>query len=184
MIESLTKHKFSVQDLILMEQAGVFSQDSRIELLEGEIIDMSPILPSHAICVNNLTRLFIQNTNEEFIVSIQNPLHVSDFTMLEPDLVIAHSSEKLLKNELIKPTDTELVIEVSDTTYQKDKIRKLNLYAEAGVKEYWIVNLQEKQIEVHKKPQKKQYTSIRLVTGTISSPFGFSFEVQGVLPNE
>lgn len=184
MIESLTKHKFSLRDVILMEESGVLGPETRVELLDGELIDMSPIYPPHAICVNNLTRLFIQNTSNDLIVSVQNPFYIADHTVLEPDLVVARSSEKLLKNELIKPIDTELLIEVSDSTYQQDKHKKLEVYAEAGVKEYWIVNIQSKQIEIHKEPKGKQYTSILIKNGAVSTTFGFSFEVLDVLAKE
>ncbi len=184
MIQTPTKHKFTVEDVMLMEKAGILGADERIELIDGELVGMSPILPPHAITVNNLNRLLIQNTTDDIIVSVQNAFFISNNTILEPDLVIAKSSEKLLSNELIKPNDAEIVIEVSDSTYKTDKGRKLEIYAASGVKEYWIVNIGEQQIEVHTAPEGQKYTSIKLVSGELHTSLGFTFQVKGILPKE
>ncbi len=183
MIDSPVKHKFSLQDVILMEESGILGPEEHVELLEGELIDMSPIHPPHAICMNNLTRYFVKNTHEnEWIVSVQNPVYISDLTVLEPDLVVARYAEELLADRYITPSDIKLLIEVSDATYPFDKGRKLEIYAESGITEYWIVNLREKRLEVHKSPRSTTYTSIETFTGSLSTPFGPSLNVQDILP--
>jgi len=185
MIQAQARHKFTVEDVMLMEKAGILGSDERIELIDGELIDMSPILPPHANCMTLLTRLFYANLNQQdYIISTQNPVKNTNESILEPDLVITKFHDSLLKNQFTTPNDIELLIEVSDSTYKSDKGRKLEIYAESGVKEYWIVNIPDKQIEVHQNPEGNKYTSIQLVSGELKASLGFSFLVKEILPRD
>ncbi len=183
MIDSPVKHKFSLQDVILMEESGILGPEEHVELLEGELIDMSPINLQHANCVVLLDRFFnsILDRNA-YIIMTQNPVFITENTILQPDVVIAKFDEKLLNGEYVKPKNVELLIEVSDSTYNYDKTKKLKIYAESGIREYWIVNLREKQIEVHKSPRSTAYTSVETFSGSLNTPFGPSLTVQDILP--
>lgn len=183
MIESPTKHRFSLNDVLLMEKSGILEPEARIELIEGELIDMSPIYPSHAICVNNLTRMLIEHTNDQaYIVSIQNPFHISDQMVLQPDVVVAHYEERLLTDQYITPEKAAVIIEVSDSTYPMDVGRKLEIYASSGVKEYWIVNLNEQRLEVYTQPSSKAYQKVEMYREDFDTHFGFSLNVPSILP--
>lgn len=183
MIQTTTKHKFTVEDVMLMEKSGILGADESIELIDGELIDMSPILPPYANCMTLLTRLFYANLSQsEYIISSQNPVKMTNESILEPDLVVTKYADSLLKNQFITPHDIVLLVEVSDSTYKIDKGRKLEIYAESGVKEYWIVNIAEKQIEIHTAPEGKKYTSINLVAGELKTSLNFTFQVGSILP--
>ncbi len=185
MIQTPTKHKFTVEDVMLMEKAGILGADERIELIDGELIDMNPILPPHANCMTLLTRLLYANLDQQdYIISSQNPVKMTNESILEPDLVVTRYADSLLKNQFITPDDIVLLIEVSDSTYKTDKGRKLEIYAASGVKEYWIVNIGEQQIEVHIAPEGQKFTSIKLVSGELHTSLGFTFQVKDILPKE
>lgn len=183
MITSPITHKFTVNDVIVMEEAGVLHPEERFELLNGEIMDMSPIHPSHANCVTLLNRLFTRNLSPEaYIVSIQNPVKLSDISVLQPDVTIAYYRQELLHNEFIRPLDVALIIEVADSTYHFDRSNKLSAYAEAGVGEYWIVNLSKRQIEVYLGPEAGKYAKAVTYLDVFDTSLGFPLKVADILP--
>jgi Uma2 family endonuclease len=158
MISVPVRHRFSVDDLLLMEESGVFPPGQRIELIDGEIIDMSPINQPHAACVRKLIRFFQQHLQlDQYILDAQNPLQLTEHTLPQPDLIIAHYRPELLNEEHIQPADVALLIEVSDATYAYDRNGKYAQYAAAGIPIYWIVNLNQRQVEVYSQPSGDQY---------------------------
>ncbi|WKN40756.1 Uma2 family endonuclease [Tunicatimonas pelagia] len=158
MIPVPVRHRFSVDDLLLMEESGVLSPDQRIELIDGEIIDISPINQPHAACVRKLIRFFQQHLPlDQYILDAQNPLQLTEHTLPQPDLIIAHYRSELLTEEHIQPTDVTLLIEVSDATYSYDRNKKYAQYASAGIPIYWIVNLNKQRVEVYSQPEGNQY---------------------------
>lgn len=178
MISHPIRHRFSVDDLLLLEKSGVFAPDQRIELIDGEIIDMSPINQPHAACVRKLIRFCQQNLPlDSYILDAQNPLQLNEHTLPQPDLIIAHYRSELLADEHIRPRDVALLIEVSDSTYRYDQTVKLAQYAEAGIPSYWIVNLNQQQIEVYTQPSNDHYLhheihnqAVEMLEGIIISP--------------
>lgn len=158
MISHPIRHRFSVDDLLLLEKSGVFAPDQRIELMDGEIIDMSPINQPHTACLLKLSRFFSQHFPlEEYIISQQNPIELSNRSLPQPDLVIAHYRPELLEEDRITPTDIVLLLEISDSTYRYDQTVKLAQYAAANIPVYWIVNLNQRQVEVYTQPSNDQY---------------------------
>ncbi len=158
MITVPVRHRFSVDDLLLMEANGLFTPDQRIELINGEIIDMSPINQPHAACVRKLIRFFQHHLLlDQYILDAQNPLQLTEQSLPQSDLIIAHYRSELLSEEHIQPTDVALLIEVSDATYAYDRNKKYAQYATAGIPIYWIVNLNQRQVEVYSQPSGDQY---------------------------
>lgn len=163
MLESFIRHKFTVEELYRLQE--LLQPGQRMELVCGEIIDMSPINPPHAICVNKLNWLFYGNLSQEkYLVSSQNPLRLSDDSLLQPDLVISHLRPGLLENEHIKAEDVAVLIEVADSSYRYDSEDKYALYASAGIPVYVIINLNQRQAEVYTKPEGNQYTLKQIAT--------------------
>lgn len=142
----LKKHKFTVDDLLDIQH--VFEENTRVELIQGEIFDMSPINPVHANCVNRLTRFLTKHLSEEYMVSVQNSIQLSAETLPQPDLVIT-SARLLEEDRFIQAAEVILLIEVADSTYRIDSTKKRDLYANAGIHEYWVVNVQGKSIDVY-----------------------------------
>ena len=162
-MNTATKHRFTVDDVYLMVDHGILPPDQRIELINGEIIDMSPINPPHASSVTKLDRFFSRHlSQEEYIVRVQNPVLLSDHSLPEADVVIAYYREALLEDEHPRPDDIVLLIEVADTTYRSDRNTKAPLYAAEGVPIYWIVNLNKQQVEVYTHPKEKKYTQVQV----------------------
>jgi Uma2 family endonuclease len=147
-----TQHRFSVKDFYRMAETGVLRPDARVELLEGRIIDMSPIGPFHGALVNRLSRLFNLEAKGRWMVSTQNPLHLDDYSEPEPDIMLLKPAPDDYTSRHPEPSDVFLLIEVSDTTLDFDREKKLPAYGRAGVPEAWIVNLNEQTIEVYREP--------------------------------
>lgn len=143
--------KFTVEQYDRMIEAGVFPPEYRAELIEGEIIEMSPIGPRHAACVGRLTRLF-SRLLEEPIVWVQNPVRLDDSSEPEPDICVLKPRADFYAESLPTPADVLLLVEVSDSTLEFDRRRKLPLYARSLVPEVWIVNLADERIETFAEP--------------------------------
>jgi Uma2 family endonuclease len=169
-----TKHRFSVKEYYRMSETGVLRPDARVELLNGEIIDMSPIGPFHGGLVNRLVRLFTKNANGRWIVSAQNPLRLDDHSEPEPDVMLLKPAADDYTSRHPRPDDVFLLIEVSDTTLDYDRTEKLPAYGRAGVAEVWIVNLNDSTIEAYREPHFTGYGSKTLLrAGDTIAPLAF-----------
>jgi Uma2 family endonuclease len=149
--------KFTVEQYDRMIEAGVFPPGYRAELIEGEIIEMSPIGPPHAACVGRLTQRLSLLLQREAIVWVQNPIRLDDYSEPEPDIAVLKPREDFYGKSLPTPADVLLLVEVSHTTLDYDQKRKLPLYARAGVPEVWIVNLTDERIETYADPSGDVY---------------------------
>jgi len=148
----VAKKLFTVDEYLRMGEAGIFDPEARLELIEGEIIEMSPPGPPHIGCVNRATVLFSARLTGKVIVSVQNPVRLSRYTEPQPDIVLARPRKDFYSTKPILPRDTLLVIEISDSTIRYDRNRKMPLYAKSGVPELWIENLQKGVILVYRDP--------------------------------
>jgi Uma2 family endonuclease len=146
-----THHRFTVDDYEQMIEYGILTENDRVELIRGEIVTKKPIGDSHVACVNRLNRLFGRRVGESAIVSIQNPIRLPD-SEPEPDLALLRPRQDFYASGKPRPEDIFLVIEVADTTLDYDREDKRSLYAEAGIPEYWIVNLIDRCLEVYRQP--------------------------------
>ena len=147
-----TQHRFSVEDYYRMAETGVLRPGKRVELLDGKIIDMSPIGPLHGGLVNRLSRLFNQLSKGRWLVSAQNPLRLDDHSEPEPDVMLLKPAADDYTSRHPQPKDVFLLIEVADSTLEYDREEKLPAYGRAGIAEVWIVNLQAAAIEVYREP--------------------------------
>jgi Uma2 family endonuclease len=161
------KHRITVDEYEAMSDA--FGPEQRLELIEGELIDMTPIGSLHASVVSRLNRLLGQGAGDEAIVSVQNPIRLSDLTEPQPDLVLLRPRADFYAAAHPTPSDVLLVVEVSDTTASFDRNIKRPLYATAGIPEVWIVDLPEGLVEIATVPSEDTYGRIRqFSTGTMS----------------
>ena len=147
-----TRHKLSVEDYHKLGEAGILTEDSRVELLEGELIEMAPIGGPHMAVVNRLNRLLVLAVGELGVVSVQNPVRLPPHSEPQPDFAILKPRAGDAASAVPGPEDVLLLIEVADTTLGYDRATKLHLYAKFGIPESWIVNLQSKCIEVYRDP--------------------------------
>lgn len=131
-----------------MVEMGLFGPDERVELLEGVLVSMSPQRPPHADCIRRFTQALVQLLQDRAQVRVQLPLAIGAASEPEPDVAVVPSGDYSREH----PAEALLVVEVADTTLRKDRLIKGPAYAAAGVPEYWIANLQDRRIEVHRDP--------------------------------
>jgi len=185
------RHRFTVEEYRLMGEAGIFSEDDRVELIDGEVVEMAPIGGRHVESVMRLTRLLslwaLGTEDTELFVSVQNPLSLSEHWEPQPDLALVRRREG--RSGIPTSEDVALVVEVAATSLIHDRDRKLPLYAETGIPEAWIVDLNADVIEVHSQPRPAGYersTRFRRGERMISATLpGLAFDAdEALLPAE
>jgi Uma2 family endonuclease len=164
------RRRFTVEEYYRMAEVGILGPEDRVELIEGEIIQMSPIGTHHATCVNALTRRLLQAVGDRAVLSPQNPVRLLRDSEPQPDVVLLRPPERRYWEHTAEPPDALLVVEVSDTSYRYDRYVKLPLYARAGIPEVWIVDLAHAVVEVFREPGPAGYTFAQRVerVGTIA----------------
>ncbi|HET7626052.1 MAG TPA: Uma2 family endonuclease [Verrucomicrobiae bacterium] len=168
-----TQHRFSVKEYYRMADTGLLRPDARVELLDGKIIDRSPIGPFHGGIASRLTRLFNQLSNDRWLVSPQNALHLDEFSELQPDLALLKPVTDDYTSAHPRAEDVFLLIEVSDSTPEYDRSEKLPAYGRAGIPEVWIVNLVALAIEVYREPHFAGYENKTIVRAGAIAPAAF-----------
>ena len=153
--------RFSVDDYYKMIEMGMIDDYERSEIIDGQIVPKMTIGDRHAAAVNRLNRLLASLLPESILLSIQNPIRLSDFDEPEPDVVLADLT-KYDGNRHPRPEETILVVEVSDVSLKNDRDVKLPLYADAGIAEVWIVNLRDNVIEIHQDPSLGIYQQVKI----------------------
>jgi Uma2 family endonuclease len=143
------RHRITVHDYHRMAEVGVLAPDARVELIEGEIIDMAPIGKDHQSIVDQLNRVLVRAVGDSAIVRVQGSIRLGEWSEPEPDLVLLAPRSDFYRSEFALGADTLLVIEVSDTTLRYDRDDKVPLYARHGVPEVWIVDVQGETLLVY-----------------------------------
>ena len=138
-----------------MMEAGILSESDHVELIDGEVIEMSPIGSRHAACVDRLNKLL--NKLDQVIVRVQNPIRLDDFSEPQPDITLLRARDDFYAQGHPLPSDVLLVIEVADSSTEFDRAVKLPLYAEALIAEFWLVNLPDEKIELFSHPSSGSY---------------------------
>jgi len=159
---ALEKKRFTCNDYHAMIEAGIIGAEDKLELLNGELIYKSPIVPLHNSTVARIDALLHKLIGRESIIFTQGPLAVGVSSEPEPDLAIVKQREDFYASAHPTPEDTYFVIEVADSTLNKDRIVKGAIYAEAAIPVYWIINLPERQLEVYEQPSDGKYRLQRI----------------------
>jgi Uma2 family endonuclease len=157
------KRVFNVDEYHRMSEAGILSEDDRVELVDGEILNISPIGSRHVGCVNRLNGLLNQRIAQLALVSIQNPIRIDDYSEPEPDVALLKPRADYYAQSLATVDDVLLIIEVADTSLEYDRSVKLSLYARAGIVEVWLVNLSNDTVEACSQPANGIYQTVRIV---------------------
>jgi Uma2 family endonuclease len=153
----IVKRQFNVTEYNRMAETGILSEDDRVELIEGEIIEMSPIGSRHAACVRRLDALFNRQLAGAAQVSAQNPILLDEYSEPQPDIALLKPRHDFYAEAHPLPSDVWLIVEVADTSIEYDRKVKAPLYAQAGIPEMWLVNLAEETIEVYTQPENGAY---------------------------
>jgi Uma2 family endonuclease len=166
------RRRFTLEEYHRLGETGILGEDERVELVEGEIVEMTPIGWAHASVVARLTKLFGMRFGERAIVWVQNPLmlpqQVSEF---QPDIALLKPRPDFYRADGVGPDDALLVVEVMDSSVAYDRRVKLPIYSRGGVLEVWLVDVNQNTVEVHCEPRAHGYRDRRLVErdGTIAA---------------
>jgi Uma2 family endonuclease len=153
-----SRHPITVGEYFRMGMAGILDPEAQCELIEGEIIDMAPIGPSHASTSNRLADLLAEAVRGRAIVSAQNPIVLGDLSAPQPDLALLRYRDDYYAQAHPGPADVLLLIEVADTSLTHDRSTKLPLYARFQIPEVWIVDIPGRHLDVHREPDSTRYT--------------------------
>ena len=161
-----TRRRFTRTDYHRMAEVGILREHDRVELIRGEIVEMSPIGRRHKAFVGNLARLLIVHLTDRATVWVQSSIVLAEDTEPQPDLAVLRRGAVPYKERDARAEDTLLVIEVAESSLAYDRSTKLRLYAEAGIPEYWVVDCTAEAVEVQGGPGPEGYRETGRVTGT------------------
>lgn len=156
-ITPVRKHLTDIHEWRKLGEANIFPPDSRIELIEGEIIEMAPIGSHHSSHLKRINKLFSSLVKDDAIVSVQDPLQLNDFSEPEPDFMLLRPVPDFYYQKQATAQDVLLLIEVAESSLVYDQTQKLRLYAMHNIPEYWLLNLNENSLEVYRKPHGEVY---------------------------
>lgn len=153
----LRRYKLTCQQYHLMVETGVLNEDDRTELIRGEIIDMSPIGTKHNACIARLNEFFVTKLHGKAIIWVQSSLRLDPHSEPQPDLLLLKPRLDFYEEELPKPSDVLLIIEVADSSISYDRDVKVPLYAEAGIEEFWLVDINNRILTSYTSPTTDGY---------------------------
>lgn len=157
----VTRRQFTVDEYMRMIDARILDRSDHVELIEGDILQMGPIGPSHASCVAMLTRQLVVGVGARGLVVPQMTLPLSPRSAPEPDLTVLRPRGTPYREAWATPADVLLLVEVSDASLRRDLSLKLPLYARAGIREVWIADVQGQRVLVHREPRGDRFASMR-----------------------
>ncbi|BAY08579.1 Uma2 family endonuclease [Calothrix sp. NIES-2098] len=157
MTVQLLRRKFTVEQYHKMLESGILTEDDRVELIQGEIIEMSPIGTKHAACVKCLNKLLSSKLRDRVLIAIQDPVELDNNSQPQPDVALLKPRDDFYATAHPRPQDIFLLIEVADSTIEYDREQKIPLYAEANIIEVWVVDINEQIIEVYQQPTAEGY---------------------------
>ncbi len=164
MTTDVARRLFTIDEYHQMAEAGILHEDDRLELVHGEIIQMSPIGNYHAAVVRRLNTLLSPLVAPQAIVDVQNPVKIGDHSEPEPDIMVLPFRDDYYASTGVTPADVLLLVEVSDSTLRYDRNTKIPLYAAAGIREVWILDVNKQQLEVYRQPNEERYQFMETLT--------------------
>ncbi len=157
------RRAITVAEYHRMGEVGILTEDDRVELIEGELIAMSPIGSGHSGTMNALTHSLVQAIGQRGVVGVQNPVVLDNLSEPQPDFAVLKPRDDYYRSATPRPDDVLLIIEVADSSLTYDRRVKRSLYARHGIPEFWIVNLTANEVEICRAPENGQYSSFSQV---------------------
>lgn len=154
-------HKLTVEAYHRMGAAGVFAPAARVELIQGEVVDMAPIGSKHASVVRRLNQRLGMAAGPRAVVAVQDPIQLDTSTEPQPDLALLRPRADFYSERHPLPAEVLLIIEVADTTLRYDRDVKVPLYAQAEIPEVWLVDVDARSVTIHRDPANGVYRSTR-----------------------
>jgi Uma2 family endonuclease len=160
MLVDIERRLWTVKEYYAMAEVGILREDERLELIAGDVLKMSSIGVRHAACVNLLNELFVYRFRGRAIVSVQHPVRLNNQSEPVPDIGLLRYRDDFYAHQMPTGDNVLLLVEAADSTIPYDRWLKRPLYARAGIPEYWLVNLVDNAIEVHRQPENGVYTEL------------------------
>ena len=160
MAVQVERRQFTVTEYYRMAEAGIFSEDDRVELIEGEVIQMSPISPHHAACIKRLNALLSHHVGAAAIVSVQDPIHLTEYSEPQPDIALLQPRADFYVTAHPTPSDVLVAVEVAQTSLEYDRDVKVPLYALTLIPEVWLVDLSSEIVYVYAGPANGTYQMV------------------------
>ena len=158
---AVSRRRFTADDYQRMGQAGILSKNDRVELIDGEVVAMTPIGPRHCACVDRATRALVTRAGATAIVRVQGSVRLDLYTEPEPDLVLLRPRADFYASRHPGPDDILLIIEVADSSIEYDRDVKLAVYAQSRVSEYWLADLNANLLFCYSLPESSAYRNVR-----------------------
>ena len=162
---SIPLWKFTVDDYARMAETGILHEDDRVELLNGEIVKMAPIGSLHASCVKGINRLFASRFGDLAVLGVQDPIRLGSFSEPQPDIALLRPRDDLYRDRHPGPEDILLLVEVSVSTAESDRLVKMPLYSQWQIPQAWLVDLDAGVVEVYRLNDQGLYDPPELVIG-------------------
>ena len=157
------KRPFTLTEYYKLLESGVLTEDDRVELIDGEIINMSPIGPRHTASVKRLIAFLSRKISRFALIGAQDPIHLNQYSAPQPDISILKPRDDFYASGHPEPADILVAIEVADSSVDYDRQVKFPRYAQAGIPEAWLVDLVNDRIEIYALPNEGVYQEIRIV---------------------
>jgi Uma2 family endonuclease len=156
----VTRRPLTVEEYHRMGEAGILSEDDRVELIEGQLVAMTPIGSDHHGTVNALNRILVNAAGDRGIVSVQGPIRLDDFSEPEPDFAVLIPRDDFYRSATARPQEVLLVVEIAHSSLRYDRNVKIPLYARHNIPEVWIVDLVGSCVEVYRESEGDTYTQV------------------------
>lgn len=171
MLVELLKRRFDVEDYHRMGKAGILTEDDRVELIDGEVLAMTPIGPRHNAAVDRAIRVLVTAAGDRAIVRVQGSVRLDRFHEPQPDIVLLRPQPDFYASHLPAPPDILLVIEIAESSLQYDRDVKVGIYARSGIPEYWLADLDARVVWRYSDPNNGVYRkSVRWERGQAMAP--------------
>jgi Uma2 family endonuclease len=154
------RHRLTVADYYRMAEVGILDPEARVELIDGEIIDMAPPGSPHAATVNYLNEVLMHAVEGRATLIVQNPVRLGNYSEPQPDLALARRREDFYRERHPQPDDVLLLVEVAASSLKFDRDTKLPLYARHGIPEFWLVDLGSRRLTRYRALQHGSYTLV------------------------
>ena len=157
---AVSRRRFTADDYQRMGQAGILSEDDRVELIDGEVVAMTPIGPRHGASVDRTNRALVNAAGDRAIVRVQGAVRLDLFHEPEPDIVLLRPRTDFYATQQPGPGDILLIIEVAESSIDYDRDVKSRIYARSGIPEYWLVDLNDNVLVCHHEPKDGAYQRV------------------------
>lgn len=154
------RHRLTVDDYYRMAEVGILDPEARVELIDGEIIDMAPPGSPHAATVHYLTEVFVRAVDGTATVLAQNPVRLSKYSEPQPDVALLRRRDDFYRERHPQPDDVLLIVEIAASSLRFDRKTKVPLYARHGIPEMWLIDLRDRRLVRYRAPQQGSYTLV------------------------